>query len=128
MANRPRFWETCLFRADHLTFFCVKESGSIVGEGPARRDGSSFLSGVLNIEWHRVQLTPVETPVPIGPLLETRTAKVEQAPRETFRPEWAYVGLEAVGLTSVSPAGFDSARDRLQLSPRRRVRSTTAVG
>ena len=25
----------CLFPADHLTFFCVRESGSVVSEGPA---------------------------------------------------------------------------------------------
>src|SRR5260370_2398190 len=102
--------------------------GELSARFSAGRHASFSLSGVLKIEWHSVQLTPVETPVPIGPLLETRTAKVEQAPRETFRPEWAYVGLEAVGLTSVSPAGFDSARDRLKLSPRRRFGSTTAVG
>src|SRR6266700_3803802 len=38
------------FEADHFTFFCVQENGSVVSERPPLRDEDSFLSGVLNIE------------------------------------------------------------------------------
>src|SRR6267378_5816740 len=42
----------CLFPADHLTFFASKKGGRLSARVPPWRDGNSFLSGVLNIEWH----------------------------------------------------------------------------
>jgi len=65
--------------ADHLASSCVKKSGSVVSEVPPGRDGNSFLSGVLNIKWHREPATPPERvrlapgelpeiPVPVSPV------------------------------------------------------------
>jgi hypothetical protein len=68
----------CLFPADHLTFFCVKESGSVVSEGPAVAGREFFpfgcfehrmASGAGNTSPWRVRLMPAETPVPVSPLL-----------------------------------------------------------
>jgi len=39
------------FVAERFATFRVKWGGSVTSEGPLRRDGNSFLSGVLNIEW-----------------------------------------------------------------------------
>src|ERR1700674_2151229 len=101
----------CLHPADHSTFFASKRVGRLSARVPPWRDGNSFFSGVLNIEWHpgpgtspwRVRLMPAETPLPVSPLLGSPNRENGANLPRNISTRMGVCRVEAVGLTSVSP-------------------------
>ena len=89
------------FRLTICPFFASNLVGRLSARMPFRWDENSFLSYVLNIEWGFAEAVPPSRGHPDAggaagsskpPALKPEPRKWSKTSRETFRPEWAYVG------------------------------------